>query len=690
MKTVRWKTRPVRGFALVLAVSIMALLLTLVDLLQDSAVTDHLTTVYEVADIQADYIAEAGLARVASYLSALGAAEPDFDRALDPGLNTTCAYTGTTAAITYAGTTTDDHMPPFLGGTATNEVNPNLPFLRVPFAGGAYYIRVDDNSDDGHEGWQGARGNNNPVGATGNRNNYFPAGTNNRETGGPLPPANGQAGQQAMSCPEAASQEIDRLRDNQARDRDKIVIVTVVGIYPGAVFAGAQARRSYRLIMSPFRQVPAVAAQINVTAGSGVKLCGASGGAHANGNVTLNTGGGACQCGDLTAANTVSNNPSTCALATCTVPVGCAPASRRSNQDPLIIPPLVDGVGPANARQLMEPALWNNMNRTAAEECYFYLARNGMILRWDHQLTAANGNLCGDSAAVAALGAVPDPCANVGTPWSAIPTTPAGAMCDCWIPVFYPGSNIETVVNAYQGLTPSPYETATGGDQPAVAGACAPDTDCSGLLANEWVPYNPGVTLTPPYAYNYASGGGLVSDSCAGFSGPPTLAAAGWRFDAVSTGTGIATWTYSGAATDNQLPDAVYFVDGLPGDHLQISPIGDPTLTMRIITPMNIRITNNVKIQAPTWSPNFVILSSSNINPNVDGCQINTTASLRGSIVCRGNVGVAGTVTLNGSVVSTNGSVALTGNSTRVNMNLGLLSWITIPVKPVVWSEGTF
>lgn len=291
--------RPPAGFALVMAVALMVLVESLIELANRLLLASAQSTTIEKAEIMADYLAETGLMRTAAYLMAMGDAEPDFDEALDPMLDTTCAWNDlTSGAITMGGTQTDDHLPRLAGGTAdaTPSGGSGLYYQRFEYGGGAYFIRIDDNSDDGHEGW------NCPNACTyysaWNRNNYFRSSTNNHDwyysPGYYNNAPNYQGGIYTWgpTCPEAASPEINQLRDNPVRDRDKLVMVTAIGIYPGNSFAGAMARRSYRLLMGPMRQKPVIAAAGSVTLGSGVKMCGYSGGVYSNGSITV--GGSGC------------------------------------------------------------------------------------------------------------------------------------------------------------------------------------------------------------------------------------------------------------------------------------------------------------------------------------------------------------------------------------------------------------
>ena len=93
------RTRP-HGFVLVVAVLLLVLTAAVAELAMRLALSESLAASYEVAEQRADYVAEAGLARTASFLTEMARREVDFDRALDPNLDTTCGYSSSSALVT--------------------------------------------------------------------------------------------------------------------------------------------------------------------------------------------------------------------------------------------------------------------------------------------------------------------------------------------------------------------------------------------------------------------------------------------------------------------------------------------------------------------------------------------------------------------------------------------------------------
>jgi hypothetical protein len=181
---------------------------------------------------QALAIAELGLERTRAYLAQVSATDVDFDRALDPSLDTTCAVVG--SALNFGGGIADDHLPPFTGAGVAPIIagGAGRRFLRVPAGGGAYLVRIDDNEDDESGSYSNSTGNN--------------AGT---------------------GCVEGAAAAA--VRQDSMRDRDRTVVISVVGIYPGTDPTQARATRALRTAVGPGKAA-------GIYAGGDVDMSGAS------------------------------------------------------------------------------------------------------------------------------------------------------------------------------------------------------------------------------------------------------------------------------------------------------------------------------------------------------------------------------------------------------------------------------
>lgn len=238
-----------RGFtllALVLVLVTLGLLVLAALRLGEEARRDATLVQHEATALAA---AEAGLERTRLWLAALRDTEPDFDRALDPGLDTTCLL-----LPNLGGTQTDDHLPPFTGDEVTLPGS-GLKYRRVAYGDGAYLVRIDDNDDDL------LLDTDVPPGTTGNH-----------------------------GCAEGLL--VALARSNPVRDRDGVVTVTVVGLSPGSDPARARARRSLRVQVGP-RVAAGIIAGGDIRMGGSSHVCGVFGSVSTTGSITQ----GGCLCG---------------------------------------------------------------------------------------------------------------------------------------------------------------------------------------------------------------------------------------------------------------------------------------------------------------------------------------------------------------------------------------------------------
>lgn len=210
-------------------------------------------------------IAEVGLERTEAWLARIAEAEVDFDEALDPGANDFCQIGPPFSAADPTG---DDHLPSFTDGEAV--VLPGWPaggtgrFLRVPWPAppaapqGAYLVRIDDNDDDRGLGLEAATSNNALTGCL-----------------------EGERLGEAWSDP--------------VRDRDRAVVVTVVGIAPGIDPAAARARSVLRLLVGK-REMSGIVAGGEVRIAGSALLCGQGASLSASGPVHVS--GMCASCGE--------------------------------------------------------------------------------------------------------------------------------------------------------------------------------------------------------------------------------------------------------------------------------------------------------------------------------------------------------------------------------------------------------
>lgn len=208
--------------------------------------------------------AEFGLDRARGYVGAILDNEVDLDKALDPLLNTNCVVL---PQFDADGGTADDNLPTLDGGTKVALSGVDRPFMSFPYDAdgdgtpeGAYLVRIDDNDDDAD-------------GPT------FKSSTDNNIAG-------------TLDCREGTVMLSRAARTNPMRDRDRTVVVTVVGIAPGTDVTRAQARKVLRARLGS----PPAAGLIT---GGTIELKGASHVCGSYGSVSVSNGGfdDGCVCG---------------------------------------------------------------------------------------------------------------------------------------------------------------------------------------------------------------------------------------------------------------------------------------------------------------------------------------------------------------------------------------------------------
>lgn len=333
---------------------------------------------------QALAIAELGLERTRAYLQQLSVTDVDFDRALDPNLDTTCS-TASAPLLTLGGVQTDDHLPPFTGAGVTSIPVPpsGKQFLLVPVAGGSYLVRIDDNEDDETGTYQSSTGNN--------------------------------------GCAEGTA--LGSILQNPVRDRDKTVIVTVIGLYPGVDPLKARATRTLRTTMGPGKAA-------GIYAGGDVDMAGASKacGEYADLSTTGSFPNG-CLCDVACAGGPPQNRCGVLGTSTCDANAagtcGATNLGGGTCQASAVVPP-PPKVAPFDGTNGPPPC-------TAAPCTPFYYLRHDLavattVYQWNYSGLADGG--CTKPAHFARLCAPGDSLPDCPTCWSQVYSADAGPTYD--------------------------------------------------------------------------------------------------------------------------------------------------------------------------------------------------------------------------------------------------------------------
>ncbi|MDP2340919.1 MAG: hypothetical protein Q8O67_08180 [Deltaproteobacteria bacterium] len=227
--------------------------------------------------------AEAGLEHTLSLLSR--SASSDFDDELDPGLLADCTNMATSAAVP---TCAKCGLPLFKkadGADAAIISYEGQSYRLVPFNGGAYMVRYEDDDDDHITDANGG-------------SSYASFTNNNKGVGD--------------KCVEGLT--VTNKGQNPVRDRNRAIWVNVVGIYPGTDPLKAKHRSVLRKLhtSTPAKTVAGmeVLGSITVEGSASFFACSPIGAIEANGNFqdasSVTTGSnprGGCACGDSRAAN---------------------------------------------------------------------------------------------------------------------------------------------------------------------------------------------------------------------------------------------------------------------------------------------------------------------------------------------------------------------------------------------------
>ncbi len=373
-----------RGFALIAALLMTAATVAIAVGLYVAASGARAGAVHTASGEYAEVIAKAGMERTEAWALEATKREQDFDQALDPNLGlATPAGQAVCTNLQTAGTPTETgnmNIPVFTDGAIITYQAKR--WRRVSYQGGAYLVRIDDNDDDTIAAPSGAS----PDWSLRTTNNVGTTGCYE----GPTAPTTGANGV-----------------ENKARDRDRVIWATVIGIYPGTDPATAVHRSVMRKMLIDNRIIGPSAMNIGGTLaianGGAGSMCTEVSGVTAGG--VINTGSpGSCGCGTVSATTVTLTGGS---------PAGDCGACCGDNDyaaNPGAATPTLT-VGPTNQK-------WYDWS----SPCNFYMQPTGAtagLYFWDP--TAARGVL-GNCASY--VGGPPAP--------SAIPT----ANGACWVPLF--------------------------------------------------------------------------------------------------------------------------------------------------------------------------------------------------------------------------------------------------------------
>ncbi len=261
--------RDPRGFVLIIvAVCGVAMVVIAMAVVVTSG-AGRLNAVKDVSTDRSVTIAESGLQRATAYANAVIAVEKDLDRALDPTLSVNC---GSPSSPIAPGT-------PRYGdaGAATVEYpsGSGFNYRLVPFNGGAYLTRFDDDFDD-------------------------------------MVP-NAQLGAFSSNNPGSGCNEGPGVVSNPFRDRNRAAWISVIGIYPGTDPAAAKHHTTLRRFFVAAATTPPSLMRVggNLTTGH-LKFCADSGDIAVYGNATVSNQTDTCGTLQVQGSITNASQPATC------------------------------------------------------------------------------------------------------------------------------------------------------------------------------------------------------------------------------------------------------------------------------------------------------------------------------------------------------------------------------------------
>jgi hypothetical protein len=419
--------------ALLLAVATAAVAVSL----QQGSGSAIVAVTHSNAGEQARALAEIGLARAESYAMTVSRAQQDFDKVLDPNNQADCSNLDLVTDSGLVPETGDMYLPLWTDTGVTTTTFEGLRWKVIPFNGGAYMVRYSDNFDDGVV-----------ADATVATIDWTGSTSNNRS---------GTAGQSTFcvegpKAPNAAGTPGTNGVNNPARDRDRTIIASVIGIYPGTNPTTAKHRSALsRVIFDGRVRGPTglkVGGTVDIANGAAMQFCSEVSGMSASGIIDSGPPQITCACGTVQAPS-VDIQEGQC--------TSCCGSNEFIE---------VDGAAPAAP---VVPAVRNKAWYDYTSYCNFHMDQStSAFYYWDAEGTRA-GTACSTYA-----GDLPDP-----------DLTGATFPGACWVPLWKNTAGVFTV----------PLGLHTGANQEVVkGGGCdvAGGTDC----IMEWQPRNVNIPST--------------------------------------------------------------------------------------------------------------------------------------------------------------------------------------------------
>lgn len=428
------RLRSPKAFVLIVALLLAVATAAVAVSLQQGAGSAIVAVTHSNAGEQARALAEVGLARAESYAMTVSRNRTDFDKVLDPNNEANCSLLDAVTDSGVVAETGDMYLPRFTDTGASIVTFEGLRWRSVPYNGGAYLVRYTDNFDDGVV----ADGTVPTIDwSTSTSNNFSGAvGTATFCAEGP-------------TIPTAVVPGINGV-NNPARDRDRTIVASVIGIYPGTDPVKAKHRAMLSRVIFDGRVRGPVAMRIggsiDIDNGSQMQFCSELSGVSATGIIDSGPPG-SCGCGTVQ-ATTVDLTSGDCGA--------CCGSNSFTD---------VDGASqPLPAIPLVRAANWYDYT----SYCNFYMDdATSSFFYWDAEGTR------GATSCSTYVGVLPPP------------DTTGTTIGSCWVPLW---KNTGGVFTVPLGIDAGANDEIVKGPGCAAAGGLA--------CAMEWQPKNAAVAIT--------------------------------------------------------------------------------------------------------------------------------------------------------------------------------------------------
>ncbi len=259
------RKKKLRGFVLLVVLLVALAAAIIASAMVATSMSARLDAAHSAGAEAAAAIARSGMERASTYLQTVGVADGDLDQALDPDLSADCSSLPSTPAPCA-----NCNMPELTDPGAAAVTYNGKNYLLVPYGAGAYMIRFDDDSDDQRTEPNWAATTSNHPGSFG-------------------------------TCVEGPT-DIGGGGDNPLRDRDRMVLITVVGISPGTNPDSPNVHRvtlhqAFQYLTAP--SAPGITVGHDFTSdGADFNGCSPEGSVAVGHNIKSASGGSGCTCGD--------------------------------------------------------------------------------------------------------------------------------------------------------------------------------------------------------------------------------------------------------------------------------------------------------------------------------------------------------------------------------------------------------